>query len=504
MRIRKRTQDAATPEVSPDAKKLEVDSINESTVIAAVIVSEEARRKYLKIPADRFRYPGHADAWTLLQDLFARGMSYDPVAVHNLSGGKVDGARLDAYVQARPELPPNLRHYVDQLYWDATRIDAAKGPVNELIEAMRDPSANPDKVRQLARTVASAFDGHGSSRYLRNSADVVSQHREVLNARRLGRRSYPYGIDGLDLYGPDDYAERDGKQRCLDGTPRLIPGAGPGMMSIVTGISGSGKSTSVAKMALYWARQKEKTLWGAWEVEGGASLELVAAMDLGWSRSDVMTGDFSEEEQAELLQRMEELGQWIKFMELPFDRKVGDRGLRNERNLDVLQQHIADEDPAHFIADLFNRALTETKPEEEARAVYRMQAILQEQKVHGLLTHQLTLKDIEQREDPRPTRDSLKGTAAYVEAADTIKAWYRPFLHKSVPDTKVECHVLKQRYGKWPQVTEHDWDAEFGTIENGHTIEVSRPGEKGAVDNYLDESLAGPKKGKPRSSRRRI
>ncbi len=496
MRIRKGSTPSQPEATTPDVKQIAVDPINESAVIAAVIVDAEARRKYINLPPDVFKFPGHADAWRALQELFARGMSYDPVAVHNLSAGAVDTQRIDAYLVARPEVPPNLSHYVDRLLFDAKIIEAGKGPVNELLLAMQDKRADPDKLRQLARAVGSAFDGVGSSKYMRSAADVLEQHRQVLSARRQGRRSYLYGIDGLDLYGDEDFDEREGRRRCLGGTPRLIPGAGPGMMTIVTGISGSGKSTSAAKMILSWAEAKEKVLWGAWEVDGGHSLELPAAMSLGWSLSDVRTGEYTEEQQRELEAEMERLGQFVKFMELPFDRRTGDRGPRNERNLDIIQQHIADEKPVHFVADLFNRALTETKPDEEARAVYRMQAILQEERCHGLLTHQLTLKDIEKREDPRPTRDALKGSAAYVEAADTILAWYRPFLHKSVPDTTVECLVLKQRYGKWPQYIELDWNAEFGVIENGRTVELARPGEKGEVDNYLDETLSGPRRSK--------
>ncbi len=500
MRIRKGQRPQETEQKSPDVKQISVDHVNEMAVIAAVIVSEEARRKHIYLPADAFQYPGHAEAWRVLQELFGRGMSYDPVAVHNLSGGAVDSSRLDEYVRARPEVPPNLSHYVERLLFDARVIAAAKGPVNDLLQAMQDKNADPDRIRHLARLVPAAFDGIGSSKYMRSARDVIERHAAVLRERRSGRRSYPYGIDGLDLYGEGDFDEREGRRRSLDGTPRLIPGAAPSRMTIVTGISGSGKSTSVAKMVLSWARAQEKVLWGAWEVDGGHSLELVAAMSLGWSRSDVMTGDYSEEEEEELKQEMERLGEYIKFMELPFDRRTGDRGPRNERNLDTLQQHISDEKPVHFIADLFNRAITETKPEEEARAVYRMQAILQEEKCHGLITHQVTLKDVEKREDARPTRDALKGTAAYVEAADTILAWYRPALHKSVPDTTIECHVLKQRDGKWPQYVELDYDAEFGEIKNGRTIEVTRPGEKGDVDNYLDEALsrAGKKRGRRR------
>lgn len=489
---------------SKDTLKLPHDPIGEAAIIASVIVSADARRRYLSLPSELFLGAGHAEAWQVLQQVFERGLTYDPVTVRQLSGGRVDPAVLDGYVAVRPELPPNLASFVDKLRWDAIRVAAAKEHLPPVLEALRDMTADPDRVRSLAKAFASSFDGAGSGRLRRSTAAILDDASRNLSKRRQGQAHFSYGFDGLDLYGPDDYAEprRGEEQRCLGGTPRLIPGAAPGMVTIVAGATGSGKTTSVARMVLHWASLGQRTLWGAWEVRDHMNLELLATLSLGWSRSDVMTGQFTAAEQSELLAEMERLGEFVQFLDLPFDRKRGERG-SNDRNLDLLQQEISDVDPDHFVADLFMRCLVQTKPEDVERAAWRFQAMMQEEEAHGVLVHQLLLKGeaVTARPEARPTLASLKGTTALVEAGDTVKAWYRPAFYKAVPDDVIECHVLKQRYGKYPQAVELKWEPEFGHIYGGRTIEVERPGDQSAADSFLDDAV---RVGKGRGKRRRL
>ena len=486
---------------SKDTLKLPHDPIGEVAIIAAVIVSADARRRCLALSPDLFVGPGHADVWRALQDIFARGLHYDPATIRQVSGGAVDPELLDGYVAARPELPPNLDAFVEQLKWDAARVAAAKKEIPELLEAIRDLRAAPDKVRALAKAVGSAFDGHGSGRFRRSTEEIVAEHRETLTRRRTGQAVFPYGFHGLDLFGPGDRDERHGLD--LAGTPRMIPGAAPGMTTVVTGASGSGKTTSVARMVLAWSNAGRRTLWGAWEVKDAMNLELLATLSLGWHRGDVLTGSFSEEEEEELLAEMARLGQYVRFLDLPFDRRKGERSRSNDQNLDLIQQEIADVDPDEFVADLFQRCLVRKSPEDQESAVNRFQAMMQEERCHGTIVHQLLLKgdEISRSVDQRPSKELLKGSMAYFEVPDTVLAWYRPAFHKSVPDDKIECHILKQRFGKFPQCVEFDWDPEYGSIENGHTIEVQRPGEQASADTFLDEAARATSK---KHKRRRL
>ena len=60
---------------------------------------------------------------------------------------------------------------------------------------------------------------------------------------------------------------------------------------------------------------------------------------------------------------------------------------------------------------------------------------------------------------------------------DLIVAWHRPALWKNVPDDKIFSVVLKQRYGAWPMMVEHEWNPEFGSIEGGVDVEMQRHGD---------------------------
>jgi replicative DNA helicase len=470
-----------TPDAKPKNESVKVphDVVNEIVMLAAVIVDAEAAAHYLPtISADSFYGQGHAQAWAVLQRLRAQGLTYDPATVQQMTGGAVDTAMLDAYCADRPAAPPNLRHHAECLAWDRARIEAVRGPVTEFLEAIRDPLSDPSKVRALARSIGTSFDGMGDRKYLRDPAGLLREHKKELEDRRMGRAVFPYGIDGMDYYGEDDDEP---------GAARLIPGAAPGKLTVIVGISGSAKSTTTARMALEQARQGRKVLYGAWEQKSAMTLEIVAAISLGWSRTDLMVGRFSEADQEELLAEMERLSQWIRFLDLPYGRASGERR-SNAANLDLLHQYIADAAPDVFIGDLFRRVLAETDPDDEEQALYRMQAMMQETQAHGILVQQLRLKDVEARDDQRPTRESIKGTSAWIDVADTIIGWYRPALHRNVPDDTIQAIILKQRYGQWPLAIEFDWDPAFGSLDRGRTLAYDRPGSEA---NELDITLGG-------------
>jgi len=494
-----------------EVAKIVADSVNEVAVIAAVYTDESARKRYLRaLPAESFFAAGHEEMWRALQEIDRRGLTPDAATVQSIAGERVDVRVLEEYARtSQPSSAANLKQHVESVRWDRARIECAKGPLASFVEAIRDPTAEPDRVRALAKQVAVPFEGLGDLRYLRDSGAVVREHAVELTRRRTGHATFTYGLDGLDFYGPHDFAERKdehGKtyRKCLEGEPRMIPGASPGKVTVVVGVSRSGKTTSTARKVLHWVRSGRKVLWGAWEQMPGPSLELLATMDLGWSRTDMMVGEFDAEEQDILLERMEELGAMIRFFELPFGRvrseERWERGRMNDRHLDLIEGHIAGSGCDVAVLDLFRRSLVETQPDQEESALYRIQAIGQETRAHLVLVQQLRLKDVETREDKRPTLEAVKGNSAWVDIADAMLGIYRPFLYRSVPDDKAEILILKQRFGVAPQCVEFDWDPEFATFENGRTIDVARPGELSEMDSFLGGDVQPPRSnGKRRS-----
>lgn len=478
-----------------DEIKVPHDPVNEVVLIAAVVVSRKAAEKYLPaIPADHFHAKGHALMWGVLQEMHARGLTYDPATAKQMSGGAFDTVLLEEYVTARPEEPPNLRYHVQRLHWDHARVEAVEGPVQGLLEALRDPTTSEERVRGLARQVGRAFEGHGTAGHLRGTEELLTETDKRLSLRREGIACFPYGITALDFYGDND---EDSEHRPLAGQPRLLPGAAPGKITIVTGVTGSGKSTSVKRMVLGLVNQGRKVCYGAWEEGDSPTIETLAAMSLGWSRTDLIAGNYTEQHQRELYQEMERLLAHVRFFRLPNNRKNNtlERG-----HLDLIMNVVADSGADVFVGDLLKRAFGNVQPDEEAQFLYELQDWAERMRIHQLWLHQQRFKDVEQRRDKRPTREAVKGIGEWVEVSDTLIGWHREALWKNVPDNRIESIVLKQRWGPWPMSVEFEYDAEYGYIGNGWSVTYDRPGVDAVDDDIFSEregSAAG-RKGKRR------
>lgn len=474
---------------SPAPKAREVvidhDAVNEQIVIAAAIVDPDARRGLLhRIAADRFFAKEHVAIWQALAELERRKLSYDHATIQKLSGGSVPMEYLVGLVDARPESPPNIDFHVGALLWDNARLTAVEGPIAGLLEALRDPRSASDRVRSLARQVALAFDGYEERKYLLDGEQLVRDQIAEIRKRAEGQSLFPFGIFALDKY------EKDHEEKA--GHPRLVPGAAPGDITIVTGQTGAGKTTFTANLVLGLARQRKKVLYGAWEVKGGMTLEILATISLGWSRTWMLAGRradpgaplgedgmperMDEEHIAAFAERMNAIRPFVGFLENPFQRSLGEKKRSNAANLDLLHGYIADSAADVFVGDLWERCLVYTDPDDEKHALYRQKAMAEETNCHCILLQQQR-KDVELRADKRPTGEGIKGSGAWRDVASLVLGVHRPALWKAIDDDVLEVDVLKQRYGRWPLAVEFDWDGERGKISGGRTVPYDMPTE---------------------------
>lgn len=274
-------------------------------------------------------------------------------------------------------------------------------------------------------------------------------------------------------------------------SPSKLYLAGPGMVP-------THNSTITANIVLAQARLKKKVLYGAWEMTSCNTLQLLACMSCGLERRRLFLkrsdGGFSEEEGARLLEASRRIQKYVKFMDVPFDRKRTTKKKSNEQNLDIIEDHIRKSGCDVFVADLWARCLVETKPEDEVLALQRQQTIAQATKVHCILAHQQRLKDMEKRANPRPTREGNKGSAIWVEVTDTMIGVYNPSQVKDVPANIMELIVLKQRYGKFPQAIEFDWDPARAVLSGGKTVPYDAGGDGSTMQEFFDEQAAAGKK----------
>lgn len=463
-----------------------VDHLNERRVLAAEIVSAAHREALARQPADAFLVQEHAAIHGAVREAARLGLEPVPATLARLSNGAVDVRYVEELVAGHPDAPAEetFRFAVEALLWDRQKHVAVTGPIDGLLKAIQ-AGEPPERVRGLGRAVAGCFDGWGDLRYLRDPAQVVREQVADIRERMAGRAVYPYGLPGLD---------------CCDGDKnkrRMIPGAKPGQVTVVTGVSGAAKSTTTARIVLGLMRLKRKVLYGAWEMTGGVTLELLAILSLGWSRTALMEGRLTPEELATFEERMAALSGWVQFLDNPFRRTSGSKAT-NERNLDMVAGYVADAGCDVAVFDLWKRCLVSDDPSDEEQALYRQQAMAEELGVHVIMVQQQRLKDIELRPDKRPTREGIKGSGAWTEIADTILGVHRPALWKPVPDTTLEIIVLKQRYGKWPLAVEFEWDPDRGKIEGGTSIEYDVAASARAGSNPIDEMTNVREKGRGR------
>lgn len=482
---------------APDVVRIPHDPVNEQILLLAARSGDALRERLItRLKPDAFLVKEHIDWWIVFGEIVRRKLAYDPDTVRQLSNGKLDPEYLEQLARDRGDaVPVNVDHHVVMLEWDRTRVNAVRGPVALLLESLKDPTAPPERVRSLAQQLSVTFERGTTSSLLRDPTALVRSSMSELRSRRE-KACYPYGLEGLDL--------EDNRERW-----RMIPGAAPGKVTVITGVPGSGKSALSARIAIEQAAQGRRVLFGAWEPGDEDTLQLLAAMKLGWSRYALSTTDgIGPEEELALEQTMDELAQSIRFMAVPgapiATSNVTARGERatNERALDQIHGTIVDLGADVAIFDLWKRCLRQTDPDDEEQALVRQQDICKTTKCHGILLQQQRLKDIESRPDKRPTREGIKGSGAWVEVADTILGVHRPALWKPVSDVVLEIDVLKQRWGIWPQAIEFEWDADKGRISGGTTVPYDQPsgsegsGGAGGFDDFLKEKKGGKGKGK--------
>lgn len=479
--MRKRSESKARPqrEEAP-VREFDIDTpndpVNEQVVIAAMLVDQESCDRLLPLcPPDAFYAKEHRIIREAIGEARRKKLALDPATLGRLAPD-IDLRILEKLPVSRPDVPENLDFHVDLLLWDWRRARAAQGPIGALVESLQDASVPREKLRALARQVAGAFEGGNErGRYIRDPKEVVRQMMSTLRARTTGEAYYPYGIDGLDYY-------EDGKRR-------IRPGASPGTITLVSALSGSGKSTVMAHLALASARLRRRVLFGAWEEEAPVTMELLTTLALKWSRSRVLDGksntlrtegddDWSpmtHEDHVTFEEMAHKISKYVTFFENPFqvnDRSTTGRRVTNDDHLDIIQDHIGQTGCSIFFADLLHRAFVDDTPRDEKLALLRMLAIVQTEKVHLCAAHQQRAKDIETRVDKRPTREGIIGTGAWLDTPWVVMAPHLPAKWKNVPDNTLELLILKQRSGPWPIGIEFDWDPDTGQITGGRSIDI--------------------------------
>ncbi len=448
------------------------DAANEILVIEAAKADAKTRRELVhRLAADEFLVDQHEVIWKALRTMSDEGLEYSDDAMRRLiliSGGSEE--TVEYAMGLGNTVPVNLDWHLTTLAWDATRARVLKGSVPELLKIIRDPQASQDSVLTASRALNRALDGAGR-RHMHTPGGLYRNYRAEVMARRAARNVFPLGAE------------------CFDAN--LTEGFMPGRTTVTAGLPGAGKSTVWMAFAIMLAKLGRRVMYCAWEMDAESLLDVGCAHLTRIELRRIVQGQLTDEETARVDQASKWILKRITFMGNPFfDLLRQGKKPSNERNLDLLEGYIAESGCQVAIYDLWERMLHWRKPEDVTAALYRMQDMHEEYRLHGVVVQQLLLKDVEKRADKRPTRESIKGSGAYVEVADLIFGIHRDAQFKAVEDNGVETICLKQRKGKANWSIRWAWD--------GATCRVNDPREV-SYDPGLDQAVADGDMGAPLS-----
>jgi replicative DNA helicase len=435
------------------AKEVTVDATNEQVIVRAALADATKRRALVHTLSDsEFLLPFHAALWRALRTLTDKGLESSTATVRQLL--VAEGAHLDeeylADLEDGAEVAPNLDWHLETLRWDATRVRVLKEAVPELVKELESPRANVDEAAGAARAVVKALEGGGGRRHIHRPEELSRSYKAKLRERRLKGNFYPSGFEAFDL--------------------KMTEGFMPRRTTVVTGLPGSGKSTFIATLVISLAKLGRKVLLCVWEMGSESTLDVMACAMTGIELKRVVQGDIGDEELARLDRATDWINRRVRFMENAFFTRISGGKRTNDRNLDILEGYVAESGCDALVMDLWERCLVDLSPDAVTQALYRQQAMHVEYAMHGFIIQQLRLKDVEKRSDKRPTRESIKGTGAYVEVADLIFGIHRDAQFKAVPDDAIEAICLKQRKGMPNWAVRFNWDGSRCSVSGG--IEV--------------------------------
>ena len=466
------------------SKEFVYDAANEALVLrgAIALALQEDRTKFRalvhSIGEDEFLVSQHSSMWRVLRRISDANLEYTSATVTQLFAS--EPVQLDSELLIELEntsaVPPNLDWHVQTLRWDATRARVMKGGLPELVRDLSDPKVTVERAVTSARAVVRALEGGGGRRFVHRRGEHAAVYRSELAKRRTQGNFYPSGFEALDQEN------------------MLSEGFMPGNTSIITGLSGSGKSTFAARLAVNLAKLGRRPMLCAWEMGGISTLDLIVSMLTSTPLDVVIKGTYSDEE----CRRLERASDWankkILFMENAFFGQVskGDKFSKpsNDRNLDILEGYIAEAGCDVIIMDLWDRILADQSPDAVTNALYRQQNMHKEYGVHGTLLVQLRLKDVEKRGDKRPTRESIKGVGTFVEVPDLILGVHRDAQFKDVPDNSLEVICLKQRKGRSNWAVRFGWAGETCQIVGDGEVVPYNPGLEASVEGEVSEPSA--------------
>ena len=409
------------------------DVETEQALLAAAMLDAHSRRGIVGTIEPRdFQGPRHRAIFAAIQRCEREGLEPDAnnVSVH-AEGEDYGGLDYLRDIASRG-VPSDVPHLLGRLRRASAKSKAA-ALMAELDEALRDPGREyAEAVTAVKKMQAVLVEGMGGT----GASDVERRWEEAFDGRCEGRSTFV-----STGYGPLDEV--------------LVEGLARRRMTIVAGRPRAGKSIFVVDMVRRLLEGEVKPRILVLPLESGPErwLDMFVA-----SATGVEMNSFVKRPQDLDLARRERIRRVVRkaagtddrleVMDNPFLQLSEKDEWTNKQALNRLEEIMAVGGYDVVFVDLWQRMLTDLRPQMIAAALVRMQAVLQRYEAHGVFVHQLG-RQVEKSRTKKPTLVDLKDSGAYEEVADVVLTIHRDRMYSGfVPDDRVEVTVAKQKLGE--------------------------------------------------------
>jgi len=453
-------------------EKLKYSLKHEKIILGTMLRDKDTRNHLcLALQAGEFHSDIHKTIFAGLQQLIEDKLDYTPPTLMTILpdtdwGGKEYLEKLEKMGDAR-----NVDHHVTRMRWDQARVEVYDSRLPEFVAELKDPRSDIDETITLGRQLGDRLQEARGKKWKVTGKGASSKYSASMRARQVGVTFRSSGYPAIDK--------------------NLVAGFAKGKTTVVCGAPSSGKTS----FSLNTARKQAKT-WKVgilpWESGVQDALDLMCSshLKIPLEKFEKLAHLLKDEEQRNIDDYVASLldNENIAFLKPP-PRTVRDgRPWEiNDRVLDWVESEIDDWDRDIVYWDLFEKRLVDHSPNSITNALNRVQEMVVPDRlnIHMVLLHQLNLKEVERRQDERPTRDALKGTSAYIEVPDLVLGMYRPAVYDpGVQDNIIEIICLKQRKGVWPWKVICKWQGQYTRISGGRqgTLVIT----KDERDEYRD------------------
>lgn len=445
------------------ARPIKIGVVHEQVILGSMIKTQKLRKRLiLQLKASDFTSPRHRAIFAALEELEQRNLDYVPITLKTFLPPTDDWGGIP-YLEELEKIASdeNIEHHIERAKWDNARSLIINDHLNELESALKDPRLDVDEAMTIVKRIEERLQSARGSSSIIAGVAISAKYEAQLYARESNSHLRTSGYLSIDNKLTDPF--------------------GRGKITVIAASPSIGKTTFALNMAQRQAR-KWKVGYLAWESGMISATDIVCSSSLGIPLPKLVKypNRLTPKERnsiTELLNTLFNSNDRFTFLEPPkrdlYKEAKGPWEI-NDRVLDWFESQLSQWGCDIIYWDLFTKKLPDRRPDAMSWSLDRIQDMADRYGTHFALLHQLTSKEVEKKQDKRPTRADLKGTGGWIETPDVVFGLYRRAVYEpGIEDNELEIYCLKQRIGKWPWRMIMEWDGEKCSITGGHEAQIT-------------------------------